>query len=489
MDAQHRSGIGQRARAAALVTLALVHASTVIALTGPGFASFDTAYQWWMARHFDISTLWPPSYIITFRLLEAALPGVSGPTAWFGINVAFNCIGAALVAYVCARSLLSALLCYLVVAASPVSWILLPHIWSDVALACVLLFVIGCLLLASQEGGRTSVRRASLTISFLGLFAATGFRHNAVLAVVPVVMLWCHIAVSPGRSTSTASAKPMQAVALGLVMSFTFLGVHSLSTRLIAAQRSDTWAITAIWDLQSLSVATGKNFIPTSISANTDIADLGASFDPTNAVTLYVRSRALWANSTTGLTPQQSRELATGWLNAVREEPVKYAAHRWHVFMALLGAVNHSAAGTRIEPIQTPFKDNPPRKFWWEAGANHWQRVSLFLSAQWLSSPMATLIVAALAIVRGLIQGLSRYARANTSAMQACIERPGQQWWFALATAASGMCYLLGLLPSVPTADMRYVFWPVAAYVLTAVLISTSRPSAVASSPATKPAS
>lgn len=473
------------ARATIVVAAALVHAFTVAASTGPGFASFDTAYQWWMARHLDISTLWPPSYVLSFRLLEAAIPGVYGPTAWFGVNLACNCVGAALVAYACTRGVAAALLCYVAVAASPVSWLLLPHVWSDVALTCLLLLVIGCLLIAAKKIDDSFIRRACIAASLLALFVATGVRHNAVLAVAPLLMLWCLICVPIARRAASASATRIIAVCLGLALTCTFLGLHKLGAKLVAAQRSDTWAITAIWDLQALSVATRVNLIPPSISANTDIADLNLSFDPTNAVSLYARSRAQWANSTTGLTPQQSQELVAAWVNAVRAEPLKYANHRLRVFLALLGAVDRRIAGTRIEPVQTPFKDNPPRQFWSEAGIRYWQKFSLPLSGYWLASPLATIIVAASVVVVGLIR-----LRVGGSIANAPLDRH-HQLFFAQATCASGAIYLFGLLPTVPTADMRYAFWPIVAFVLTAVFISTIRSSTVAAASlvTTKPAS
>lgn len=340
---------------------AALYGVAVALLTGPGFASFDTAYQWWMARHLSVSTLWPPSYVYSFWLLEATVPWLDAPTSWYVINLVLACLSAAGIATSCARSVTGALFLLLLLLAAPVFWLLIPHVWSDVALVTVLMTVSALFLVATSDDNSRSLRRAAVISTAIGLLLACGIRHNAVAAVFPLLAYWCMIARAKWCSSRELGAL-FAATCLGGLMSCMFFAAHSAVGHLASQTRSDTWAITAIWDLQALTVASGVNLIPVSISPNTSVADMRASFDPTNAVHMYTASRARWVNATMGLTHSERTDLGGAWLTAVSNYPSAYLRHRWHALMAMVGASTSSGRiGTRVEPVQTPFADNPSR--------------------------------------------------------------------------------------------------------------------------------
>ncbi len=456
-------------RTAALVVVAALHFGAVSALTWPGFASFDTAYQWWMARQWDISTLWPPSYVISFRLLDFLQPALTAPTAWYVCNLALMNLGAALVAFSCARSLTGTLFCFVAIVASPVAWLLTPHIWSDVALVSLLLISTGCMMLASRLERSTMLRRRILAVSLFGLFAAVGVRHNAVVAVFPLVSIWFVVATD-----ANASVRRHLSLMLiyGAIVTSMFAGIHLAVSRWVATVRADNWAITAIWDLQALSLASGQNLVPKSISANTDMADLRASFDSTNAVSLYANSRANWVNSTTGLTQTQAMDLASAWRSATLTHPTDYLSHRVTVMGALLGLHFGSKAGTRIEPVQTQFRDNPPRHFWWEAGVDLWRRMAARIGGLWIATPAAEIAIAAVVLFAGVVQ--SRGTKHIAIFPPTEFDRMKKQL-FAVAIAASSLFYLTSLFFTAPAGDMRFAFWPVVALVVAAILTSTTR--------------
>ena len=461
--------VSELPRLAILIVIAAAHFAVVSALTWPGFASFDTAYQWWMARQWDISTLWPPSYIISFRLLDVMQPALTAPTAWYVFNLALINLGALLVAFSCARTLAGTLACYVAIVGSPVAWLLMPHIWSDVALVSLLLVSTGAMMLGSRLERSTVVRRSILAASLFGLFAAVGVRHNAVVAVFPLTALWFAVA---NDATINLRRNLSLMVIYGAIVTSLFAAMHLAVSRWVATVRADNWAITAIWDLQALSVATGQNLVPKSISTNTDVADLRASFDPTNAVSLYANSRAQWANSTTGLTQLQAIELASAWRSAVLTHPGHYLSHRSGVMTALLGVHYGGRQGTRVEPVQTQFRDNPPRQFWWEAGVDLWRRIAVVMGSMWIASPVAAMAIAALVLGAGVMR--SRLdARIGISADSAFDRR--QKLMFATAITASGLFYLAGLFFTAPAGDMRFAFWPVIALVLAAIFTSTTR--------------
>jgi|GEM_PF-1974479 len=478
-----------------LVGVAFTYCALVAALSGPGFASFDTAYQWWMGRHAAVSTLWPPTYVVTFAWFDALSPYLDAPTVWFCVNLTSISAASMVIGYLRSRSVAGAVAIFLALAASPVSWLLLPHIWSDVALVAVLLMSVACLLTLSAQRTNKQARTVLRCVSLMGLFVAIGIRHNAMLAVLPLAGLWCHIAL---RSFWIANTRPLRTnVALigGLLITFIFTVAHLGFSRALATERSDTWAITAIWDLQALSVATGRVLIPPLISPNTDIADLRASYDPSNAVALYSRSKATWANSTTGLSGQQTTDLATAWLSAVQTAPAAYFSHRARVTALILGIEQRDnstrrviVTGTRVEPGQTPFRDNPIRTFWWSSGADTWRRIAEHVTGSPWGSPQATLLVSLLAVL--LSTGLRAFRRSRNQSINAL--KPGKtntnasttsdlpltddSLAFAGACLISGALYFTGVFVAAPSADMRYSFWPVVAAVLTAVYICTTRP-------------
>ena len=473
-----------KAGSTAVFSVAALYGAVVVCLAGPGFASFDTAYQWWMARHLSVSTLWPPTYVYSFYLLDTLVPWLDAPTSWFFINLVLSCLSAAGLAVLCARSSFGALLALLAVLFTPVFWLLIPHVWSDVALVSVLLAVTLLLLVASREDQSPPMRRTAVVGSFLGLFLACGIRHNAVAAAFPLMGYWLLVLPS-AWSGSQKRISPLVAVLVGGVVACLFFAVHVFVGTLLSKDRADTWAITAIWDLQAISVESGVNLVPKSISPDTNVADLQASFDATNAVYMYTKSEARWVNSTLGLKASERADLRDAWWVAVKGRPREYLQHRLRATAAMIGAPTTGHMGTRVEPAQTPFGDNPRREFWWPSGQSYWSRVAATMSPSLLCSPSLTQITALFAFVGAAIR-LKR--RGAWSAIRSALP-PGQAA-LAVSVLLSGATYLAGLFVTVPTADMRYGFWPALAFVLAAILICTTSPAETSSSlPTIKPAS
>jgi hypothetical protein len=224
--------------------------------------------------------------------------------------------------------------------------------------------------------------------------------------------------------------------------------------------------------------------IPTSISTNTTLTDLRASFDPTNAVALYARSSANWANSTVGLSATQAKDLTRAWWNAVRAAPFAYLYHRATVIIAMLGVPQRDmrtgsaiTVGTRVEPAQTAFKDNPTRSFWSPSGVDAWRQLATHVAGSALGAPLATLLAAMLVSAAALAHRTLRHRRLNIG-YEMLIE-PFCRFRFAGACFVSGALYFAGLVFAAPTADMRYIFWPVVAVLLTAAFLCSSRPTLV----------
>ena len=482
-------------RATVLAIVATLYGAVVAALAGPGFASFDTAYQWWMGRHSVFSTLWPPSYLVTFSAFGSFSPLIEAPTVWFLLNVALVSASAAVIAFFCARTHVGGVATFFALAASPVVWLLLPHVWSDVGLVAMLLFAVASLCAETAYYEDTPSRSIAHWACFICLFVAVGIRHNALLAVAPLLFAWVMLAIPQVRRMASCARRHVTAVLISTFLTVTFFAVHSGIAKRLAVERSDTWAITAIWDLQAISVATGRVQIPLSISPDTDLTDLRTSFDPVNAVTLYGKSRAHWANATTGLSNHQSSDLIAAWRSAVQSAPREYFAHRWFVIMAMMGVSQRNDVidrtihgGTRIEPIHTQFRDNPRQAFWWGAGFASWRRISDELLNTRAGTPLTTLLAALIVSAACLFRRWPRPLSAphTTEAYSKTPNQPPSlrpngpadspgRGLLAAASLTSGALYLAGIFVAAPTADMRYILWPVIASVLTAVFTSTMR--------------
>lgn len=412
----------------------------------PGYLTHDSAYQWWQARTGNISTLWPPGTIILMRVLDQIGSGPTtlylvhcviywGCAAWFSIRMPTRT---------------GAFAVLLTLALLPTAAICLPHIWTDVQLAVVLMLVVALLVRATETTVNKWARPRLILATLLIVFAST-VRHNALFALLPL----CWMVVSLWPSAQRAKQRSTAQVALGCSLLFAIVvGVYALTLRAFPTTKSDTWAITAIWDLQALSVSSQKVLVPSSISRDATLADLTQSFDPVNAVTLYIKSKGQWVNSTTGLTPIQASDLQRAWGSAVLTFPGAYFSHRAHVFRKMLGRKRGlDGDGGADDPVRIVFRDNPQQPLAHPSALSYARRWIDWLKPQWFASSLIWLVTSTLVVGAALVRN------SSTLPMQT-----------AVGLWLSGLLYLLPLFFFAPTSDLRYVLWPTLASVLAACI-------------------
>ncbi len=427
--------------------LCLVLASVEIYTFFPGYLTHDSAYQWWQARSGEISSLWPPGMILLLRGLDQI---GGGPAVLF---VTHLLVYWATVAWLAARmsSLRRAVAVVLTFALLPVASICMPHVWIDVELTVVLMLVSALLAAASRTSSARSAALAVMLAVALMAFASI-VRHNAIFALAP--LCWAAVRLWPrAHVVAAASAQPLRLSATAAASAMLFGGLcafYALTVKAVSATQSDTWAITAIWDLQALSAASGKVWVPRTISRDATIEDLTQSFDPVNAVTLYVKGRSQWVNATTGLTAAQAHDLQYAWLTAVTAQPLAYLAHRAHAFGKMLGPRrNAEADGSADDPVRVAFKDNPVYPLSHPDAIALARRWINALKPQWWASPLVWMVGATLWLAGGLL--IRRRSIAHSTV--------------AVSVWASGIFYLLPLFFFAPTADLRYALWPTVACV------------------------
>jgi hypothetical protein len=233
---------------------------------------------------------------------------------------------------------------------------------------------------------------------------------------------------------------------------------YAVVPKALSRTHADTWAITLIWDLQALSVASHSILVPKEISEDASLADLTQSFDPVNAVTMYVLGKSQWVNATTGLTGVQASALHSAWTSAVIAHPRDYLSHRIHVAQKMLGPKGSSQTdGSADDPTRVVFKDNPVIAFA-HPTAMAWARQWIdWLKPQWFATPLVWMSVATLVLAIRLV-------RSDRDPVT----------HIAVAVWLSGAMYLVPLFFISPTADLRYVFWPTLA-MLVAALLAGSR--------------
>ncbi|TAG79918.1 MAG: hypothetical protein EAZ21_09395 [Betaproteobacteria bacterium] len=433
-----QTGIRISSPRALLVAIGGLWCALVMTLSFPGYASFDTAYQWWMARSGEVSSLWPPTYIYLIKGLELLSPG-HGPTLLFFLNVALFAVGAAIVAAQ-TRSALG-VIGLAVLLFSPATWVLMPQIWSDVAVGVVLL--LGAALVYTCPPIRSPLRTALLVASFALFALAVGIRHNAIAAVFPLLCWWCSTFI--GRS-----AWAPKVLFLGGAISLALFASASLLNQSLTRVKADTWAITALWDLQAISISRRQLLWPQEFAPTATLESMKSTFDPINAVSTYSLGNDIVVNSTLGLTADQRDVLFSAWSHAIVAYPIDYAKHRTRVMVAMFGNKANPALGMSFGTAQTPFKDNPERKngpysALWNRSAEWLREHGLIHGGYWTG--LAGLLIAG-CLAASRISGRS----TSTNASQAV---------FALVGSAA--LYLASLWVAAPTSDLRYAFWPLVA--------------------------
>ncbi len=442
-------------RLVVLAVMAALCAMQMFALF-PGYMSFDSAYQWWQARGAPITSLWPPgsTYLLWFSDRIGA-----GPPGVFILQLAAYW-GAAATLALTRQTRLGVVFSAIAIASLPVTWIVLPHLWSDVQLALLLLWAALALDLASRDQNRRS-RNGLLTISLSLLVLSSLFRHNAVAASFPIVVWWATVyARSKGTNATASRAQLFRVTGLTFLITTAILAFSVINIRAVSSIRADNFALTQIWDLQAISVRTQTMLVPREISENATLADLQSSYSPVNAVPMYERSKARWPNATLGLSDKEKSALWRAWADAVAAHPATYVSHRLHVLRRTLGPKRvPEIDGGSDERQLMHLQDNPPLVFKNPAEMTKLNRFVDALKPNWWASALVW-IAAAVALVVSVLTRELLSARSNNT------RAPWLDFLAPVALCASALLYLFSLAVAAPAADLRYAFWPCVAMAL-----------------------
>lgn len=441
MNARARPGLAR-------VGAALPWLAAVLAMGGyfllftPGHYSFDAAYQWWMARHGEFHSTHPVAMTWLWRGSAVLLPD---PQGFFALQLAFVGAGLALVASALPWSRAGQVLVVLGFAAWPAVGALLPQVWKDVWLLGALLLACGALL-----RGERAPHAGWRTLALLMLAFATALRFNALTGVLPL-LLW--LLAQQRRAAQAAAGGPVPARRwlwpLPLMLLLAWLPGALTPQRSVPA-----WPYVALWDLVAVGLETGRLDIPPSLLAE---GATPAAFAP------HFRADSNTSTLASGLTrysearllePGEASALLRAWLCLPLREPGAWARHRLRLAGHLLGgSASPRDPRLMLMPGIVPLRDNPAI----EPNPSPWAGR---LQAFWERSTATPVFEGRWYLLLALVvAGLAAWRRQGP----------------ALAVAASALALALPLLLAAPSAEFRFLLWPVAAALLSALLLAAGR--------------
>ena len=422
----------------------------------PGCMSGDAQFSWNESVHNTDSRYrdWhPPLVAFVWHLLNALpLQPVPGYANLFVAMICLFWLGVVLAAEPWSGNRLRWLLFCIGVGMFPPVFAVLSQPLKDSLMCSAMIAAYGALV--------TAERKRSWIGFFFGLgclFLATGFRHNAILAVLPLAVwagfILCEQLASglPRRLISTTSK-----VLVGLTIS-AMIGLAAFSTNRALVSKP-TYFVQALYtfDLLAISVKTGKIYLPTLFDdykkpqwwpvkggdidgSPLTLQNLKRLYSPVTNLGIY------WYGPGKGLRIvddwQEVRELRAAWLKAIAKNFLTYVRVRSEMFAGLLGL-----AVTPFWPYYCMAKlSDPSGLFVYRPLPQFYMKVkdTIFFKG-WFYVLLLLLFLIVLS---------RRGAAARSRVFLAC----------------SGMLYCAGYFIIAPSGEFRYLYWPMLACTIIAV--------------------
>ena len=424
-----------------------------VVLYYPGWLSFDSAFQYWQVRSGHTSNLSPVAMTALWALVHRAWPSTG---AMLCLHMALYWTGIVLLAHEFWTTAASRSLAILVAGLVPPVVVVLGHLWTDASLIAVMTFAF-----ALTISGWRCRRRWLLLLALPVIGYAGAVRHNSLVAIVPLCLLWVHAwrAAAAQHRDGPLPARPW--VALGgaaLIVAFAFAGGRVLD-RVLVEERVSTWAIGALWDLAAISLDTGTLLLPApSLTPGTSLETLRAAYTPLTTVPLfYGPGRVRNGLGAELFSPDELAQVRQAWIGAIAAHPQSYLQHRARVSRHLFGSQNSALEGLFFVPAVVPYRDNPPPEPALSTWSQPWAAL-LRRTRGWIAfAPATYLLLGSVALAWGV--------RHRT-------EDAGR---IALALAGSGLLLIAPLTLFAPSAEMRYSGWLYTSSVLAAGAIAATR--------------
>lgn len=436
--------------AAAVVSITAAAVLVFAAAFHPGWLSFDSSYQWWQARSGEISTINGVGIVLLWRVARLFH---EGPAPLFWLQLLLFWSGIAGIALSVRTTTAARIALPLLLAAAPAS-LLLAQIWSDVALLALLVFASAAILRYRSHGGR-----AHGMLALVALLLAASQRHNAVFAVLPLLLWLC-----AADAAATAAARWRRIAAASAIM-LVMLGSVQLTARLLTRHHFPVLPSLTLWDLSGMSVHEQRVLLPDYVVAPaTTVDDLAAAYVSWSNTPLFANPRAGVRYPFQPWPAADERRLRNDWLATIARHPGAYLAHRSALLADLFGTRERTLpAELTYVPGPVPYRDNPAVV----VADGTLRRVALSAFDQLRASP-------AFAAWPYLLVGLVAVA---TSRRLRDDDRRRAVRWLSL----SAWAYALPYAVLAPAAEFRYLLWSVIASLIAAWLRFAPAPRAAAS--------
>ena len=228
-----------------------------VGLYFPGYLSFDSAYQFWQARTGHFSNQSPVVMTALWRAVDAVWPS---PAAMLTLHFVAYWTGLVLLALHLWERNLPRLAFMLGTGFLPPAFVIMGHLWTDASLIAAMTLAFGLTV-----AGLVRQRPLALVLAAPFILYAGAVRHNSLLAIVPLAMLWASgvLDALPVRGEPSAAIRRKTGIAaiamLAVSASFGFGRVLDAS---LTRERVSTWTLVAAWDLAAISLRTGTMVIP-----------------------------------------------------------------------------------------------------------------------------------------------------------------------------------------------------------------------------------
>ncbi len=408
----------------------------------PGYLSFDSAYQYWMARTGQFDGVSPTLYMLLFSLSESIFKSSYG---MFLLNVAIYWTGWLIFSYVLKMAGFKMIFLVILAGIWPPTFMLLGHVWTDTTLLAALTLASALLSLIVI----TRKRRYFLIMVIL-LVVAGSIRHNALLAVLPLFWLaW--------RSTFQAADRS-HAVPATLVFVLSVVALGQMLDRVLVKEARSVWPVIALWDLAGISVRVDKLLLPeftyqSGLTAQ-ELKETKA-YTPYSNTPLYTLPRH-WVRDGLGGKPYSRDEriaLASTWANSILAHPSAYLKHRAMLALGLFGRHNFEQGGGLVHALHIiSFKDNPPVIANDSLLTKQVEKRIMRLRKSWIFSPLPYILICLGAIL--ISRRFASHPLAGVS----------------IATATSALFYVASLAIIAPSAELRYCGWLFPAALLSLLL-------------------
>lgn len=338
----------------------------LFAMFHPGGMSIDSYAQLAQARSGSFGDWHPPFMAWLWRGAETIVRGPL-PMLLAQLALFLACLRAFARQAFAGRRTAGLVFVLLTLWVTPVTGIV-GVIWKDVWTSCLLLLAAAAMLSIGGANGRAA-RLARLAWGAAAMLGALLFRHNAVFAVLPLLVFgaWQLAAGAPAAAGNPASAtvrgpvgdgapptaarrgspvrRAAAALAIGVIGSAALMAAASAVNRALTARHEHPVQSILIYDLAGVAVLSGRTDLFDAAAGRlpdvlrgrpaVEIQALRAHYYPSTWTPLvFVEGSPLAVTASAA----QVDALAVQWRRAVLEEPRAYLRHRAGVFLQVIGA-------------------------------------------------------------------------------------------------------------------------------------------------------